>query len=495
MNLRWPFRVWLLCFYSAWALSVVFLTSWDLVFSRWPIAASMALGSYFAGSTPMGGGTVGFPVLVLLFNHPTAIGRDFSFAVQSVGMVSASIYILSMRQRIAWQPLLWGGGVAAASMPFFSRLAARSLVPESAVKLLFSIAWCSFGLIHFLRLRDITGSVGDGTRKTRVGVAVGIASGIVGAFLASLTGVGIDMVFYTLSIALLRMDMKVAVPSSVMLMAFTSLVGFGTFYVQTPIAEEVYSSWFAAAPIVAIGAPLGTLAVQYLSRFYTILIVSALCVMQFIWTCSTLKLTGVPLMLALAGVLGAYGLFHGLFSLGARLQRGKAEGPRPRLHELVPHFDEVTGLQKYAALRDGMRGLVANAARHERDISLVAASIRDAEAIVRRSGPLGLEAAMRALAEAVKSVTRAGDLASAVDGSKVVVMLPDADRTGAEVFVSRLQQECNERLASSTMVAFGVAAARPTPTTDPGTWVEEALEAAIQRARDETNLDDSRAGS
>ena len=62
---------------------------------RWGIAVAMAAGSYVAGSTPMGGGTVGFPVLVLLFEHSGAIGRDFAFAIQSIGMVSASIYILT----------------------------------------------------------------------------------------------------------------------------------------------------------------------------------------------------------------------------------------------------------------------------------------------------------------------------------------------------------------------------------------------------------------
>jgi hypothetical protein len=36
----------------------------------------MAFGSYVAGSTPMGGGTVGFPILVLLFDLPATLGRD-----------------------------------------------------------------------------------------------------------------------------------------------------------------------------------------------------------------------------------------------------------------------------------------------------------------------------------------------------------------------------------------------------------------------------------
>ena len=60
-----PFLAWLLVFYAAWTVLVVFGEHWEAVRAHWPMAAAMALGSYVAGSTPMGGGTVGFPVLVL----------------------------------------------------------------------------------------------------------------------------------------------------------------------------------------------------------------------------------------------------------------------------------------------------------------------------------------------------------------------------------------------------------------------------------------------
>ena len=65
------------------------------LYAHWPIALAMSLGSYFAGSTPMGGGTVGFPVLVMLQGEPSGMGRDFGFAIQSIGMFSASIFIWS----------------------------------------------------------------------------------------------------------------------------------------------------------------------------------------------------------------------------------------------------------------------------------------------------------------------------------------------------------------------------------------------------------------
>jgi len=39
----------------------------------------------------MGGGSVGFPILVLLLGEPARLGRDFSFAVQSLGMGCAAL--------------------------------------------------------------------------------------------------------------------------------------------------------------------------------------------------------------------------------------------------------------------------------------------------------------------------------------------------------------------------------------------------------------------
>lgn len=62
----------------------------------------MAIGFYAAGSTPMGGGTVGFPILVLLFKQSSMLGRDFSFTVQNIGMTSAAILIIRRRQPVEW---------------------------------------------------------------------------------------------------------------------------------------------------------------------------------------------------------------------------------------------------------------------------------------------------------------------------------------------------------------------------------------------------------
>ena len=101
----YPFYAWLALFYLAWLVLVLAGGFLHTVLAHWPMALAMAAGSYVAGSTPMGGGTVGFPVLVLLMDLPATLGRDFSLAIQSVGMTSASIYIFCRRQELEW-PML-----------------------------------------------------------------------------------------------------------------------------------------------------------------------------------------------------------------------------------------------------------------------------------------------------------------------------------------------------------------------------------------------------
>lgn len=109
--MRWPRRAyrpwmtWATSFLLVWLALVSLNGWWARTIAEWPIALAMLIGSYVAGSTPMGGGTVGFPILVLLFDEPAAFGRQFSFAIQSVGMLRATIFIVCSGRHVAWKVL------------------------------------------------------------------------------------------------------------------------------------------------------------------------------------------------------------------------------------------------------------------------------------------------------------------------------------------------------------------------------------------------------
>ena len=62
---RTAWGTWVILALVAWAALVASHGRTDEIIAQWPVAAAMLLGSYFAGSTPLGGGVVGFPLLVL----------------------------------------------------------------------------------------------------------------------------------------------------------------------------------------------------------------------------------------------------------------------------------------------------------------------------------------------------------------------------------------------------------------------------------------------
>ena len=318
----WIWFLWLGCFYAAWLAIVSFGGYWQTLAEHWGIAAAMGAGSYVAGSTPMGGGTIGFPILVLLFEQPAQLGRDFSFAVQSIGMVSASIFILSRRQPIEWAmltPALLGSLIGTP----LGIVYVAPHVSALAIKITFAVVWCSFGVLHLYRTREFALAEGLADPMPRfdrwIGFLLGLGSGMT---VAAITGVGIDMVLYATLVLLRRADLKIAIPTSVLIMGFTSLVGIVFKNAVTGVQPGVFENWLAAAPVVALGAPLGVFIVNRIGRVPTLYFVALLCIGQFVWTVHNewLSLGVRGLMLALMGVVAFNLVFELLHRWGYRIR-------------------------------------------------------------------------------------------------------------------------------------------------------------------------------
>lgn len=323
-----PFLLWLIIVYTAWLAIVVLGGFWDDVLSHWPISVAMAAGSYFAGSTPMGGGAVGFPVLVLIFDQPASLGRNFALAVQSVGLASATIFILCTRRPIDWALLKPAIAGMLIGMPVGAALIAP-VVPDLGVKLAFAAIWASFGLLHFAKLRAICAARGLAGGWRGVDVPVGVAIGVVGGVLVSVTGVGIELMMYAVLVLLYRADLKVAIPTAVILLACTSVVGIASNLLlwaasgaeagsRYAVDVEVLYNWLAAVPVVVVGAPTGALMLTIIPRPVTLMIVSALCIGQFIWMMFSQRVSTGQLTAALGGVAALSIVFYGLFTIGGR---------------------------------------------------------------------------------------------------------------------------------------------------------------------------------
>jgi uncharacterized membrane protein YfcA len=320
-----PFYAWLVLFYGAWLALVLFGGHVQTVLEHWPMAAAMAAGSYVAGSTPMGGGTVGFPVLVLLMDLPATLGRDFSFAIQAVGMTSASIFILCSRQELEW-PMLRAALPGALIGTPLGIVFVAPLASDLFIKLLFASMWCSFGLLHLRRINEITSYEGmtphDKSFDHKVGFIIGFFGGLT---IASITGVGIDMFIYMFLVLWCHADLKIAIPTSVVLMAFTSLVGIVSKLLFGGLQPGTFENWLAAAPVVALGAPFGALVVSKVGRRPTLIVVSILCVLQFIWMLvhERSELSVWSISAALLGVVVFLLLFQDMYRHGYRLARRK----------------------------------------------------------------------------------------------------------------------------------------------------------------------------
>src|SRR5438445_4274563 len=113
----------------------------------------MILGSVVAGSTPMGGGTVAFPFLVLVFHQPPTLGRNFGLAIQALGMTSAMIFILCRRTPIQVRMLIWSSVGAAAGL-LLGTFWVAPLLPNTVIKLLFSCLWMSFAILTLCKNRE-----------------------------------------------------------------------------------------------------------------------------------------------------------------------------------------------------------------------------------------------------------------------------------------------------------------------------------------------------
>jgi uncharacterized membrane protein YfcA len=243
-------------------------------------------------------------------------------------MTSAGIFIVATRRPVLWTTLRWACGGAAIATPIGIAFIAP-VINDTVVKLLFAVLWASFGIMHFVKVREFirfTDILPETRRFERLmGLSVGMLGG---ATVAATTGVGVDMLVYTVLVLVCRCDLRVAIPTSVILMAFTSLVGVATTFAlheldpaQYPIRDGAFGNWIAAAPIVAVGAPLGALMVGLIPRQYTLVFLSVLCILQFVWTGLHEGIGPTGWTLAVLAVLVCNAVYHVLYRWGRRRAR------------------------------------------------------------------------------------------------------------------------------------------------------------------------------
>jgi uncharacterized membrane protein YfcA len=274
-------KIYCACFLTIWAVLMFGFGMWPDVMAHWRMAIVMIFGSLVAGSTPMGGGTVAFPILVLVFGQAPASARNFGFIIQALGMTSALIFIAGRRVPLPWR-LLAGSTSGAVIGILTGTFLIGPHLPSAQVKLLFSCMWMSFGILTLLRNPEICSLKG---KPPADALGPGFVAGLIGGTVAAMIGVGVEFSVYALMVLIFRSDLKIAIPTAVSAAALASIVGAAVHVWLGDVGHEAFMNWMAAGPIVIFGAPTGTWLVSVLPRVRVLYFVGGLCIFQFVWTC------------------------------------------------------------------------------------------------------------------------------------------------------------------------------------------------------------------
>lgn len=233
---------------------------------HWEAAVTMAFGSLVAGGTSMGGGAVAFPVFTKVLHISPSEAKIFSLAIQSIGMSAASLTIVAMKTKVEWRFILWAslGGLPGVAL---GSLFLAPTLPPDVVKFSYTMMVCSFGLVlvalnRTQRFRNIT--IPFWSKEAR---RFSLLAGALGGTFSGLVGSGMDIVCFSVMLLFFGLCEKVSTPTSVILMAINALVGFGLHqYIIQDFSEPITHYWLAAIPVVVIGAPLGAILCNSMSR-------------------------------------------------------------------------------------------------------------------------------------------------------------------------------------------------------------------------------------
>eukprot|EP00984_Skeletonema_dohrnii_P002130 scaffold724_cov107-Skeletonema_dohrnii-CCMP3373.AAC.6 len=267
----------------------------------YPLSIAMIFGSLIAGSTPLGGGVVAFPVSVLSIKFTPSQGRDFSLMIQSCGMTAASFLVLTKRPY-----LLKDHGSLLAKTFFFNVLGlicgAFVVVPPFIAMCIYTTSVAGFAIIlayvercvHYERgglplsqssdMQQTVRSDSSVSQKedeesehenspqpqaANVDLILVAIFSFIGGFMSSKIGTGADMAWYAYGALVHNLKGRNTIicdndltSMSIIVMTVTSI--FGTMLRVTTSGDEavtpdVYHAFIACACFVVLGAPLGSL--------------------------------------------------------------------------------------------------------------------------------------------------------------------------------------------------------------------------------------------
>ncbi len=279
---------------------------------HWEVALTMVFGSLIAGATSEGGGAIAFPVFTKLLHIPPHEAKVFSLAIQSVGMVAASLVILYMRIKVAWQVIRWAsvGGI----IGIFVSLFILPTFPPAIVKMSFTAMITSFAITLFiLNQKQIKWQNYLPVLKNQEKFIL-LSVGFLGGIMGGLVGNGIDIITFSAMVLLFRLSEKIATPTSVLLMAFNAVVGFILCISLGQFTPTVQAYWLAAIPVVVIGAPIGAIICSRLERHVISYFLISLIAVELVSSLLLINLTSSVMVASSITFIFFSGLYYWMYS-------------------------------------------------------------------------------------------------------------------------------------------------------------------------------------
>lgn len=314
-----------------WLIYVTASGQWGRVGDQWASAVTMVFGSFVAGSTPQGGGAVAFPVFTKVLDVPSEVARTFSLTIQSIGMTAASLNIIINRRRVDFRAIslaapasLLGFLIGYFLLTETDRPFGPSVLPGAYVKVTFTVIVAAMAFVTYVGYRNqlIERRVEIPRDNARV-TALIIVCGLIGGVASLLVGSGSDVFVYLAVVSMIGLSPRVGVASSVIVMTLVSLLGvvllaIGDGHLTTQLAADgesvvlvgdqqvtfasgqidfgtsdprpeasrfdLFGLWLAAAPVVAWGAPLGSLVSSKATDRQVVKFVIFLAALEFVST-------------------------------------------------------------------------------------------------------------------------------------------------------------------------------------------------------------------
>jgi len=262
-NIKKPSYILIFVSLMVWTAYMHYTNSFYLFLDNWPISLTMLFGSFIAGASSEGGGAIAFPVFTLVFELTPTIARNFSFAIQSVGMTAASLIILDRKIKIEKKAIIFSsiGGLLGL---YFGTFFILELIEPKLIKLLFVSLWLSFGVVLFIKnniLKIVSNS--DELKVSNYEILFLIFFGFIGGIVSSVFGNGLDMVIFCFLTLYFKLEEKIATPTSVIIMAINTVCGFVLHHlIVKDISPLVFDYWLVSIPIVILFAPLGAIIIN-----------------------------------------------------------------------------------------------------------------------------------------------------------------------------------------------------------------------------------------